>query len=143
MEEEEDLAEMIGIILGDGHISDSQNHYRLSIAFNPEEKNYIEYVKNLMEKIFKVIPQYCERIRPGRNSARLRITRKEIVSFLLSKGLKAGNKVKNQIGVPEWIKENSKYRVACLRGLLDTDGTIAPVKLFKIITAGFSSASIP
>ena len=112
MEENEDLAEMIGIILGDGHLYEKQGHYRLTISFSIEEKKYIEYVKNLMQKIFQITPQYSERVRPGRSSARLRITRKKIVRTLISKGLKAGDKVKNQVGVPEWIKENIKYNLS-------------------------------
>jgi len=39
-------------------------------------------------------------------------------------GLKTGNKVKQQVDVPGWIKNNKKFQIACVRGLMDTDGSI-------------------
>ena len=30
--------------------------------------------------------------------------------------------MRNQVGIPEWIKSNPKYFIACIRGLIDTDG---------------------
>ncbi len=35
-----------------------------------------------------------------------------------------GNKVQQQVDVPSWIKKKKSYSVACLRGLIDTDGGI-------------------
>ena len=35
-----------------------------------------------------------------------------------------GNKVKQQVDVPDWIKGESEYKIACLRGLMDTDGGV-------------------
>lgn len=48
----------------------------------------------------------------------------ELVDKLVELGLETGNKVKNQVGVPKWLKNNEEYSRACLRGLIDTDGTI-------------------
>jgi intein/homing endonuclease len=39
-------------------------------------------------------------------------------------GLKKGDKVKQQVDIPDWIKQNRLYSIACLRGLVDTDGCI-------------------
>jgi len=44
--------------------------------------------------------------------------------FLLTKGLKKGNKVKQQVDVPHWIKINKNFSKYCLRGLIDTDGCV-------------------
>ncbi len=35
-----------------------------------------------------------------------------------------GSKIDQRVSVPTWIKENDEYKVYCLRGLLETDGTI-------------------
>lgn len=58
---------------------------------------------------------------------------------MISKGLKPGNKIKNQVSVPDWIKRDLKWIennqeewekiflplvIHCLRGLMDTDGSI-------------------
>jgi len=37
-------------------------------------------------------------------------------------GLVLGNKVKQQIDIPEWIKSNNNFSLACVRGIIDTDG---------------------
>ena len=39
-------------------------------------------------------------------------------------GLKQGNKIKQQVDIPNWIKRNKGYSVSCVRGLIDTDGSV-------------------
>ncbi|WEL23807.1 LAGLIDADG family homing endonuclease [Candidatus Nanohalovita haloferacivicina] len=39
-------------------------------------------------------------------------------------GLVPGNKVKHQVGVPEWVKNSKALSNSCLRGLTNTDGSI-------------------
>ena len=41
-----------------------------------------------------------------------------------SLGIKPGNKKKNNQGIPSWIKNNKKYLIKCIKGLIDTDGSI-------------------
>jgi hypothetical protein len=49
----EDLAEIIGIMMGDGGIYlDRLNKYQTSVALNKNEKEYLYYVKNLFENYF-------------------------------------------------------------------------------------------
>lgn len=36
----------------------------------------------------------------------------------------SGSKIAQQARVPDWIKANKAYSIACLRGLLQTDGSI-------------------
>jgi len=33
-----------------------------------------------------------------------------------------GSKYKQKISIPKWIKQNKKFSIECLRGLLQTDG---------------------
>lgn len=47
-----------------------------------------------------------------------------MIRYLLGIGLKIGNKVKQQVDVPDWIKNYPPYKIACVRGLMDTDGGI-------------------
>ena len=58
------------------------------------------------------------------NGADVIISSSNLIDFLLAQGIVIGNKVKNQVGVPAWIQEKLEYRVACLRGLMDTDGGV-------------------
>ena len=64
-------------------------------------------------------------------------------------GLKIGSKVRQQVDVPQWIKNNEKYATACLRGLIDTDGCLIKHRysvggkeyLYKKLS--FSNSSVP
>ena len=60
-----------------------------------------------------------------------------------------GNKVKRQVSVPLWICENFKFRIACVRGLMDTDGGLyshryrSGEKLYEYLKLCFTNASYP
>ncbi len=47
-----------------------------------------------------------------------------LVEFLEKKGFPPGNKIKNKLRIPSWIKINQNYLKVCLRGLYDTDGSV-------------------
>ena len=114
------LAEFIGIMLGDGGISQRQ----VSITLNREtDKEYIKFVRKMLKNLFGVSPS----IYPDPNSKAdaLVISRTELVNYLTQKlGLKIGNKVKQKIDIPKWVKQKKEYQIACLRGLVDTDGSV-------------------
>lgn len=48
----------------------------------------------------------------------------ELCRFLEIKCFKSGNKVKNNVPVPDWVKNKNSYVRACIRGLFDTDGCV-------------------
>jgi len=138
------LAEMVGIILGDGNIyfNNKQKKYYLRISFNRrEEKQYLNYVKQKMKEIFKLTPSISNK--KDRAGTDLILQNKKLVKRLNNIGLKSGNKVENQVKVPEWIKNNKKYKKRCLRGLLDTDGSIYLRNTQKAIGINFKNASYP
>ena len=43
---------------------------------------------------------------------------------LLGWKAKNGSKFVQKVNVPNWIKENNNYKINCLRGLIETDGSI-------------------
>lgn len=111
------FAEMVGIILGDGGITDSQ----LRITLNKKtDKKYAVFVKKLMHKVFKEIPS------TGiyHNVLVLTLSGVNLIKELEKIGLKRGNKIVNQISIPAWILRNDKYARACARGMIDTDGCV-------------------
>lgn len=115
----EKLAEFFGIMLGDGSMSKLQINITLnSVA----DANYINVVINLCNKLFGVRPK--DRKRKRQNARVIYYDGINLVKYLIKFGLIPGNKVKNQVGVPKWILNNSKYKTACLRGLMDTDGGV-------------------
>ncbi|MFA5926315.1 MAG: LAGLIDADG family homing endonuclease [Parcubacteria group bacterium] len=114
------LAEFVGIVLGDGGISKRQ----VSISLNREtDRDYIRFVKKTITDLFGVSPGlYSD---PKSKADTIVISRTELVAFLTQKiGLKIGNKIKQKIDIPRWIRQNKKYEIACLRGLVDTDGSV-------------------
>ena len=81
--------------------------------------------------------------------ARLVFGKGNLNEFLCVLGLKTGNKVKQQVDVPLWIKNNRKYFKYCLRGLMDTDGGIfvhrykVNGKKYSYLKLSFSNMSQP
>jgi len=49
-----------------------------------------------------------------------------------------GPKIKQNISIPPWIKNNKKYSIECLRGLFETDGSIYLDRKYKM--ANFTTA---
>ena len=139
-----DLAEWFGILLGDGGLTKTQVRISLnSVA----DSGYIDFVSKLSEKLLEEKPKiYKEN---NKKVVYVCFSGKNLVSMLLKLGLKTGNKVKQQVQVPSWIQTSKKFRISCVRGLMDTDGGIFLHKykvreknyIYKKIC--FSNRSIP
>lgn len=111
------LAEFVGIVLGDGNISD----YAVRITLDSlSDKDYITYVSLLIMKLFNVTPKIFKHKKF--RAVDIVMHRKNIVDFCVTLGLKIGNKIKQNVDIPQWIKDNNDYSIACVRGLIDTDG---------------------
>jgi len=114
-----ELAEFIGVMMGDGGIST----YQATITLHHEDDlEYAAFVTKLIKRLFKITPSVYHF--PKRSVNNIVVSRKELVEYLCALGLPIGNKVKQQLNIPEWIKRNQKFSIACLRGLVDTDGCI-------------------
>lgn len=111
------LAEVVGIILGDGGITDNQ----LKITLNKiTDFEYAKYVRKLFKSVFCEQPAWYE---PKKEIVvNLCISGLNLVNVLAKLGLNKGDKVKRQVDFPEWIWRNIDYQKVCVRGLMDTDG---------------------
>ena len=120
------MAELVGILLEDGSLSlRSQNPKsinRLKISFNSKDDGeYLEYVKNLIKKIFDMNP--ILKYRKGENTADLFIFKKEIIELLVDKiGLELSPKWNNALIPKQFI--NNYLELIVLKGLFDTDGCL-------------------
>lgn len=139
-----ELSEFIGIMMGDGGIS----AYQATITLHHEDdQEYTSFVTKLIRRLFKITPSVYHL--PKKSVNNIVVSRKELVEYLHALGLPVGNKVKQQFDIPEWIKRNQKFSIACLRGLIDTDGSIfthrykAKGKLYSYKKLSFTSASTP
>lgn len=114
------LAEFVGIILGDGGITNHQVTVSLNYI---KDAKYILYVKSLFKKLFSFVPVRMDNIKQNYTSIVASST--NLVEFLEKIGLHRGNKVKQQVDIPKWVFKNKEWMEFCLRGLIDTDGNIA------------------
>jgi hypothetical protein len=112
------LAELFGIIIGDGGITKRQ----VKITLDSEtDKDYVPFVVNIFTELFGVAPS----IRKCKSRAvDIIVSRTSLVDYLETLDLPPGHKIKRQINIPEWILNNSEFSRACIRGLMDTDGSI-------------------
>lgn len=110
------LAEFLGIMLGDGHIS----HFQTIVTLGTKELPYVRYVQELMQELFKVKATISIK-RSGYRDVYIGSTL--ITKWLKEQGL-VENKVAAQVGVPEWIMSDKKYMKAFARGFFDTDGSV-------------------
>lgn len=117
----ESLAELVGIYLGDGTMT--KNLIRISGDVRVD-KPYFDYISNLVKSLFGISP--AVRSERGRNTLLLTVQSRKLVSYFMDEfGLKPGNKIKNQSKIPEDILSNNSMRNSCLRGLIDTDGSVS------------------
>jgi len=139
------LSEFVGILLGDGGITMRQVVVTLH---RHDDKEYSDYVRQLVYELFLVVPGVYRNKKSLADN--IVISRIELVQFCVHKlGLKIGSKVRQQVDVPAWIKSKKSYRVACLRGLVDTDGCIikhkyvSKSKEYNYKKLSFTNASLP
>lgn len=110
------LAEFLGIMLGDGHVS----HFQAIVTLGTKELEYVQYVQALMEELFKVKATISVK-KSGYRDVYIGSTL--ITKWLKDQGL-VQNKVAAQVGVPAWIMTDTKYMRAFARGFFDTDGSV-------------------
>ncbi|MBX4210542.1 hypothetical protein KW783_01055 [Candidatus Parcubacteria bacterium] len=134
----DELAEFIGIMLGDGHIS----HFQTIVTLGTKEKKYVEYVAKLFEKLFGVKAKITRRknIFQQKKYYDVYVGSVSITKWLNKMGM-VQNKVKSQVDVPEWIFSDQNYVKSFIRGFFDTDGSI--YKLRHGIQLSFSNRSAP
>src|ERR1035437_6159691 len=102
--ENNDLAELMGIIAGDGGIN---NNWQLVISLNSEKDlDYSFYITRLLRKLFNI--KAVIRKRPNQNTLVIVCSSTNLVDYLVSKGAIRGNKIINKISVPLWITKRKE-----------------------------------
>ena len=113
------LAEFVGILMGDGGISARQ----VVVTLHSEtDKEFAVYYSDLCHELFGIRPNIAKV--KSCNAVVAVISRTDLVEWCNSLGLPIGHKIRQGLDIPIWIKKNSQYSRACLRGLVDTDGSI-------------------
>lgn len=124
----EDFAEFYGIMLGDGNLNKIKSYkkgtYMIRIVGDSRyDKDYLfRYISSLLKKLFAVKAHFGKF--KNQNAIYVGVHSSKLINFLESEGFKPGNKIRNKLTIPEWIFEKESFLKACLRGLIDTDGSI-------------------
>ncbi|OHA78510.1 MAG: hypothetical protein A2V96_02715 [Candidatus Yonathbacteria bacterium RBG_16_43_6] len=113
-----DLAELIGVILGDGHICKYPRCEELRLISNSNNSGFIERYADIIEKVFKKKPYII-------SSNQTNSTKIGVYEKLISKriGIAVGARKDLIITVPEWILKKREYMIRYLRGLYEAEGS--------------------
>lgn len=140
--ESEELAELVGIFMGDGHVGE----YQSSIVTNSKtDLPHALFVRRLIRRLFNI--SVGMRIRTDVKACELVISSKEICRFFREQGI-TGNKVLRGVTIPLWIQRNRIYTEAFTRGLFDTDGCVfldthrIKGKIYKHVGIAFTNRTL-
>jgi DNA-binding transcriptional regulator WhiA len=120
----EGVAELIGVIIGDGHIYRKNRKYQIGIVGNSKtDLGYFEKLKKLISaewnKEVKIKPVH------GTNAIRIVFDSKEICNFLINDmNIYHGRGKCQKVKIPKEIYENWDLAKHTVRGIFDTDGSI-------------------
>lgn len=125
----EELAEFIGIVLGDGHLHKKENCITITGSLF-DIYYYNETVIPLIKSLFNIAPSLKRR--NDRNSYYLFFNSQAIMCFLhKTLDMCRGNKINAKI--PNFIYANRNFVKCFLRGLFDTDGCLKFSKQSKLL----------
>lgn len=121
MKFDHNLAEFVGIMLGDGYLSFPKQP-RIKIAFNSVvDRDYFNLVYQLLSDLFKT--KVIKEHRRNENTSNLYMFNRGVIRFIINDvGLVPSPKW-NRAEIPQWVfKENLETSV--VRGYFDTDGSV-------------------
>ena len=138
------LAELVGILAGDGYVGT----YQTTMTTNSvTDMAHALYTKTLFTKLFRVPVSLS--FKKGKKACVVVVSSKEISRFLVRKGLVQGHKIRGGLRMPRWIEPKGSYKKAFIRGLFDTDGCVFTDihrirgREYKNIGMAFTNRSLP
>jgi len=132
LKQDGDLAELIGVVLGDGHIERFPRTEILTIACNSNNLGFINRYARLITKLFHK-PSYIAKVNQSGSCTRIRIYQKQISRRL---GIPTGNRSEREISIPRWILKNRNFLLRYLRGLYEAEGSFCvhkPTYTYKFL----------
>ncbi|QQG42573.1 MAG: LAGLIDADG family homing endonuclease [Candidatus Giovannonibacteria bacterium] len=114
-------AYVVGLALGDGNLSNPNGRaVRLRITC---DKKYPNLIQNIYSSVQKLFPDNKVAVVNHKRYIDISCYSNKLESILGWKA-KGGSKYKQNVSIPHWIKLNKIFARECLRGLLQTDGSI-------------------
>jgi DNA-binding transcriptional regulator WhiA len=131
LKKDENLAELLGVILGDGHIEKFPRTECLRLVSKASRRGFVDYYSNVIEKVFHKKPSIY--LRKNTRAVDIRIYEKQISNRL---GIPTGSKRNLLYEIPKWILNNEEYIIRFLRGLYEAEGSFSthkPTYTYKFI----------
>jgi hypothetical protein len=125
------LAELIGVVLGDGHIQIFPRTERLIIAANSRNVGFVKRYTYITRKVFKKEPRCMK----AKNVDCIRIS---VYEKFISKrlGIPAGSRKNSKVKTPRWIWRDKNLLISYLRGLYEAEGSFCvhkPTSTYKLL----------
>lgn len=115
-----ELAYLIGLILGDGHLQKLPRVERLEITLGTDKPELWAHTAKILEIIFSKKPKI--RFRKTTNCLDLVIHQKRLSKRL---GIPLGARGNYKVEVPRWISRNKELLVSYLKGLFEAEGSFS------------------
>ena len=113
-------AELMGAVLGDGHLQKFPRTERLLIFSNSNNHGFVKRYGQLVKNIFGKQPHVSKQ--KDKNCTRISIYEKKIQERL---GVPYSPRKNLKIAVPRWILAKDEYVVRYLRGLYEAEGSVS------------------
>ncbi|MFT5037046.1 MAG: DNA-binding transcriptional regulator WhiA [Candidatus Azotimanducaceae bacterium] len=126
------LAYIVGVALGDGNLSNPNGRAtRLRVTC---DANYPKMALEIQDALSKLFPDNKVSIQPGPKTSYFNISiysnkLNDYIPWQVNKG----PKTKQKPHVPDWILADATYTKACLRGLIQTDGSIYTDRGYRMV----------
>lgn len=115
----EDLAFLIGMILGDGHIDKFERTELLQVTLGTDKPELWHYTSELVRSLFEKEPTL--RFRESK-CVDIRLYQKFISRRF---GIPHGARGRLKLKVPSWIARSHKFTLAYLRGLFEAEASLS------------------
>ncbi|MBI4358087.1 MAG: LAGLIDADG family homing endonuclease [Candidatus Omnitrophica bacterium] len=125
------LAYVIGVAIGDGNLSNPNGRApRLRITC---DARYPFLIRKFCDAIQVLLPENkVNIIKRTKSYVDISCYSKRWERWLGWQS-KNGSKYQQNVSVPKWILENKKFSIPCLRGLIETDGSIYQDRGYKMV----------
>jgi len=124
-------AYVIGLAIGDGNLSNPNDRAtRLRITCDNKYPLLMRRIIFALKSLFPQNKVSCSEQKQG--CADVSVYSNHLENLL---GWKAGggSKFLQKVSIPDWIKNNNEYKINCLRGLIETDGSIYMDRKYKMV----------
>lgn len=122
---------IIGVAIGDGNLSNPNGRaVRLRITC---DKKYPLLITKIVDSLQSLFPQNKVSIVDRKENCVDVSVYSNHLEKLLGWQADKGSKFAQKVSVPEWVKQRQSYKISCLKGLTETDGSIYLDRGYKTV----------